>query len=81
MNALIFLMVIIITVTIAIDIPRNNSDTSRERSGLSIYTDTLTGCQYLSTWAGLTLRVDKNNKPICPKDSIHNEIKIKSNHI
>lgn len=36
-------------------------------SGLNIYVDDKTGCQYLSTAidGGLTPRLDKNGKPMC----------------
>lgn len=40
---------------------------TKERSGLSLYTDHLTGCQYLKAgyFGGMTPRLDKNRQPIC----------------
>jgi hypothetical protein len=39
---------------------------NRERSGMRIYTDHGTGCQYLATRSGeLTPRLDRLAKPIC----------------
>lgn len=41
---------------------------NKKRSGFSVYTDYLTGCQYLSTPLGfLTPRLDKEGKIICIK--------------
>lgn len=38
------------------------------RSDMSIKTDYLTGCQYLTTsWGGITPRLDKNGKQVCIK--------------
>ena len=37
-----------------------------ERSGLGLYTDNLTGCQYLSAGGfGITPRLDKSGRHIC----------------
>lgn len=37
-----------------------------KRSGLTVYTDHKTGCQYLGTiLGGITPRLDKEGKPIC----------------
>ena len=41
--------------------PYDNTDYGKERSGLTIRTDNLTGCQYLSTPSGgLTPRMDQS---------------------
>lgn len=41
--------------------PYDNTDNGKERSGLTIRTDNLTGCQYLSTPSGgLTPRMDQS---------------------
>lgn len=38
----------------------------KERSGLALKTDAMTGCQYLvSPWGGITPRLDKLGKQIC----------------
>lgn len=40
---------------------------TKERSGLNLYTDYLTGCQYLKAgyFGGMTPRLDQNRQPIC----------------
>lgn len=44
----------------------DDSDTPPKRSGLSIKTDSLTGCQYLMTFTGsLAPRLDRDGKQIC----------------
>jgi hypothetical protein len=45
----------------------STDDTLRkERSGLAIYTDHGTGCQYVGRFfGGLTPRLDKDGKPMC----------------
>lgn len=47
--------------------PRDDSDSKTERSGLTIYTDNKTGCQYVKggLFGGLSVRVDQSGKPIC----------------
>ncbi len=47
--------------------PRDNTDSSTNRSGMSLYTDSLTGCQYLGNgiFSGLTPRLDKQGNHIC----------------
>lgn len=47
-------------------IPRDDSDPrTGGRSGLSVFTDYLTGCQYLGLRGTLTPRLDKNGKQVC----------------
>lgn len=47
-------------------VPHDNSDPPNGgRSGMSVFTDYLTGCQYLSQRGTLTPRLDKNGKQIC----------------
>ena len=52
---------------------RDDSDPTKgwgARSGLKIYTDHRTGCQYLSTASGgLTPRLDKHGQHICGEQS------------
>lgn len=40
-----------------------------KRSGLTLYTDHRTGCQYIqgSIFGGITPRLDANGKPMCAK--------------
>lgn len=48
---------------------RRDATDGKKRSGLVIYTDYGTGCQYVATMmGGLSPRLDKNGKPICIKD-------------
>lgn len=43
-----------------------DSTDGEKRSGMSLHTDALTGCQYLSVpGAGLTPRLDRDAFPIC----------------
>ncbi len=64
------LFVLIFSVEILINYFRDYDDTddeaNRERSGLELYTDNKTGCQYLraSYFAELTKRVDGNNNHV-----------------
>ncbi len=41
----------------------------RSRSGLALYTDSLTGCQYVKAglFGGITPRIDERGRPICRK--------------
>jgi len=58
-------------------LPINRDDTDGEwpnRSGLKVYTDALTGCQYLSNGSTLTNRMDIDGSQIGCKD---NQIKFK----
>lgn len=53
------------------DVTDNIKD--KKRSGLSIYIDHETGCQYLGTvFGGLTPRLDRDGKPICIEKDNHN---------
>lgn len=46
----------------------DSTDKKPERSGLGLYTDAMTGCQYLSAkGSGITPRLDENGKQICRK--------------
>lgn len=47
---------------------RDSTDTKTERSGMALYTDALTGCQYLSAGGGLTPRIDSDGEPVCNED-------------
>ncbi len=45
--------------------PRDDTDTDVLRSGMRLYTDHGTGCQYLRAGDGLTPRLDSAGKPMC----------------
>lgn len=64
-------VVIILAVVLAgifMDGDRDSTDTKTARSGMKLYTDALTGCQYLSAGGGLTPRIDSDGEPVCNKD-------------
>lgn len=45
---------------------RDNTDTPvGRRSGLGLYVDHLTGCQYLGRSGALTVRLDESGRPMC----------------
>lgn len=45
---------------------KNNSDPLDGRSGLTVYTDNLTGCQYLGrTYGSLVPRMNENGEQVC----------------
>ena len=47
---------------------RDDTDPPNGISGLNVFTDHLTGCQYLKAGlGGLTPRMDQNGKQICNK--------------
>lgn len=49
--------------------PFDNSDPPGGRSGMRIYTDNLTGCQYLARPSGsLTPRLLRDGKQVCVKE-------------
>jgi hypothetical protein len=52
--------------------PKDNSDPPGfwSRSGMALYTDHLSGCQYLrgSLFGGLTPRMDSDGKQVCDPD-------------
>ncbi|WP_319568247.1 DUF6440 family protein [Cohaesibacter marisflavi] len=48
--------------------PSTKSDDSNgaKKSGMTVYTDYKTGCQYLGTWSGgITPRLDADGKQVC----------------
>jgi len=47
--------------------PRDDSDGPHENSHMDVYTDHLTGCQYLYRYS-LTPRMDASGKQVCKKD-------------
>jgi len=47
--------------------PKDDSDGPTENSHMDVYTDHLTGCQYLSNWS-LTPRMGADGKQICRKN-------------
>lgn len=49
--------------------PRDSTDTAAERSGMTLRTDALTGCQYLESRTGyLTPRLDSDKMIVCNED-------------
>lgn len=49
-------------------VPRDDTDPPDGRSGLSLHTDHLTGCQYVGKGFGnITPRLDADGQPICGK--------------
>lgn len=56
----------VVASSLSMIVPTDNSDVDYlNRSGMSIRTDALTGCQYLeSTKGGLTPRMDSNSKQV-----------------
>ena len=44
----------------------DNTDLPGEHSGLKPRTDALTGCQYLETAHGITPRLNRDGRPMCP---------------
>jgi len=46
--------------------PKDDSDGLHENSHMEVYTDHLTGCQYLYRWS-LTPRMGADGKQICKK--------------
>ena len=47
--------------------PHDNTDPPGGRSGLGLYIDALTGCEYLSAglFGGITPRLDRSGKHVC----------------
>lgn len=46
-------------------VPYDSTDGPERRSGMALYTDAGTGCQYLGASGGLTPRLDASGKPMC----------------
>ena len=47
-------------------VERDNTDSREKRSGMSLFTDHGTGCQYLSrTFGGLTPRMGADGQQVC----------------
>lgn len=44
---------------------RNTTDPENGRSGLAVFTDALTGCQYVSAGGGLFPRLGREGRPMC----------------
>lgn len=49
-------------------VAKDSTDTKTTKSGMRLYTDALTGCQYLSAGGGLTPRIDSDGEPVCNED-------------
>ncbi|MCE9565767.1 MAG: DUF6440 family protein [Planctomycetes bacterium] len=62
-----FLIVILLSTMFHGTAGRDDSDEQHgKRSGLTVYTDYKTGCQYLGTiLGGVTPRLDRDGKPVC----------------
>ena len=62
-------LVVIFIVSAMLDLLRvgwDSTDSADSRSGLGLYTDAMTGCQYLSArGSGITPRLDKSGRHIC----------------
>jgi len=58
------ILAIIIVAFVNFFAPKDDTDPIDGRSGLSIYTDNLTGVQYVGNSNGLTVRVARNGLPI-----------------
>lgn len=68
MNGIWLVIAVIVLVTWG-HASRDDSD-GKKRSGLIVYTDALTGCQYLGTVVGaITPRLDKDGKIVCVKEA------------
>lgn len=64
--AVTFVVALMVLAVASLLSPHDNTDPPDGRSGLRLYTDSLTGCQYLSPWTGgLTPRLDQYGKHIC----------------
>lgn len=56
---------LIITLTVgSYFAPKDDTDPKDGRSGLTVYTDNLTGVQYVGAERGLAVRVDTNGNPV-----------------
>lgn len=50
-------------------IGRDSTDTATNRSGMRLYTDAATGCQYLGQpQGGLTPRLDESGRQVCVQE-------------
>lgn len=58
---------IALAAALIINPPWNSSDGFGNKSGMTIHTDNLNGCQYLSRSNSLTPRLDTDGKQICTK--------------
>lgn len=60
------LLILLTLVVLGMCSPRDDTDEpGGERSGMSLHTDAMTGCQYLSvTLGGLTPRVDRAGRHV-----------------
>ena len=68
-----FLLVALPVLAVVIHTPRDDSDPPYGMSGMSLYTDNLTGCQYLSTWwfGALLPRFDASHNHVgCWRDTL-----------
>lgn len=59
---------VVALIILTVDFPKDSTDSVEARSGLSLYTDYSTGCQYVSAGGGITPRMGKDGKQICGKD-------------
>lgn len=62
-----FLLIVGLVAVLSWFVPRDDTDGPERRSGMSLYTDAGTGCQYVGASGGLTPRLDAEGKPMCTK--------------
>ena len=57
-------IILIITFCVSWFVPKDSTDPVNGRSGLKLYTDSLTRVQYIGSKHGLTVRIDGAGNPI-----------------
>lgn len=62
---LILLCIALILTAIFWPAERDSTDAPNSRSGLRLYRDHMTGCEYLGGSGGITPRLDEQARPIC----------------
>lgn len=68
MTDILALVVLILLFSVVVGYKRDDTDTADKRSGLVLYTDYNTGCQYVGTvFGGITPRLDADGKIVCVK--------------
>lgn len=61
-------VVFIVMTSVLTSTPKDSTDSAVSRSGLRLYTDQKTGCQYVAAGGGLTPRLRPNGTPMCEGD-------------
>jgi hypothetical protein len=63
-----FIVIMVVLLAIKFGYKRDDTDSKDDRSGLVLYTDYGTGCQYVGTmFGGITPRLDADGKIVCVK--------------